>query len=70
MERQYLDYECNRCGKIFNPNETLDAYEEIGYMLNVNRFNGRNIYETRGHIVPLCHDCTIELNEFMYGKNN
>ena len=62
------EFECNRCGIIFDPDETLDAYEELGHMIYVNRFDGDNPYQPKGNIIPLCHDCTMELNEFVYGE--
>ena len=61
------EFKCTRCGKEFDVDETLDAYDELGFMLYVKRSNGQNMYETEGGIIPLCHDCTLKLNEFVYG---
>ena len=59
---------CVRCSVMFDPEETLNAYDEMDYMLYVKKFNGRDIRQKGGCIENLCGQCTRALNDFMYGN--
>ena len=61
-----MPFRCTRCLKPFNADDTLDAYDKLGYMLTVNRFNGHDLNQKHGYIEELCSDCTFALNEFLY----